>query len=87
MNPNQFRESKTKWYDVPNLLIAFTFLFPPIGLYGIYKNSKMTRRGKIVFTFFVLLATIYVYSALFQDNQQWYVILKPDLNLFGLNLC
>ncbi len=73
MNPNQPRERNIKWYDIPNLLIAFTFLFPPLGLYGIYKNSKMTKKGKIIFTLFVLLATIYVYSALFQDNEQWKV--------------
>ncbi len=47
---NIYYEEKSDWYDNSYLVIVLVFLFFPVGLYGLYKNSPLSRTTKILVT-------------------------------------
>ncbi|MDQ3071934.1 MAG: hypothetical protein M3Q97_01530 [Bacteroidota bacterium] len=36
------------WYDMPNLVDALLFLFPPLGLFALYKTKKIIPEVKVI---------------------------------------
>lgn len=56
---NQTKNDNNKWYDTPNLLDFLLFLFPPIGLYGVFKSKKRhVKPFKIIAGFSVFIGLV-----------------------------
>ena len=49
---------KTPWYNDSTLLGVLVFLIPPVGLYGVMKNTSIKKSYKLIFAGFAILEVV-----------------------------
>ena len=50
-------ENSKKWFNNKPLLIAILFLFPPVGIFGMFKKQSALWK-KLLYTFFALISSL-----------------------------
>ena len=49
-------DNKVKWYNEPQMVGTLLILFPPVGMYGLYKSEEIDPKWKKI-TFGILAMT------------------------------
>jgi len=66
---NQKVDKTEKWYDIQNLVDMMLFVFPPAGLYGLFKSDKLLPRpAKIIAGLAVFGGIVWILISKFTNN-------------------
>ena len=49
---------KTPWYNDSTLLGVLVFIIPPVGLYGVVKNTSLKKSYKWIYASFGILEVV-----------------------------
>lgn len=55
-------ERNRKWYNSKEMVGTLLFIFPPVGIYGVYKSYTITSKAKtIVYIALAIVALFFLF--------------------------
>lgn len=59
------QQIQKKWYNNKTLLILLLFVFPPLGIFGIWKRKGTKDWKKVVYSFFGVISSMFIFLIIF----------------------